>query len=59
MSWSSPHISFVIGSYAISAIVMIGLVAVHLIRARQQDRRLSELEKQGAPRRKPQDRPAQ
>ena len=52
MSFTASHIGFVIASYAVSAVVMIGLIAAHIMRARQRDRRLSELEREGAPRRK-------
>ena len=52
MSFDANHIGFVLGSYAISGVVIIGLIALHIMRARRHDRRLGELESQGAPRRK-------
>ena len=55
MSFDASHIGFVLGSYAISGLVIIGLIAMHILRARRHDRRLGELEAEGAPRRKPQD----
>ena len=55
MSFDASHIGFVLGSYAISGIVIIGLIISHMIRARRHDRRLDELESQGAPRRRPQE----
>ncbi|NNE22827.1 MAG: heme exporter protein CcmD [Rhizobiales bacterium] len=53
MSFDANHIGFVLGSYAISALVIAGLIVMHIMRARRHDRRLGELESQGAPRRKP------
>lgn len=55
MSFDANHIGFVLGSYAISGIVIAGLIIMHIVRARRHDRRLGELESQGAPRRKPQE----
>ena len=55
MSFDANHIGFVLSSYGISGIVIIGLIAMHIIRARRHDRRLDELECQGGPRRKPQE----
>ena len=55
MSFDANHIGFVLGSYAISAIVIAGLIVMHIVRARRHDRRLGELESQGAPRRRPQE----
>lgn len=54
MSFDANHIGFVLGSYAVSAIVIIGLIVMHVVRARRHDRRLGQLESEGGPRRKPQ-----
>lgn len=55
MSFDANHIGFVLGSYAISGLVIIGLIVMHIMRARRHDRRLGQLESEGGPRRKPQE----
>ncbi len=52
MSFAAEHIGFVIASYALSAIVIAGLIAGHILRAHQVERRLKRLEDAGAPRRR-------
>ncbi len=52
MSFDASHIGFVLGSYAISAIVIAALIIMHITKARRHDRRLADLESEGAPRRK-------
>lgn len=46
-----PHAAFIISSYAIVAIVMIGLVAWLILDGRRQQRTLDELEARGVRRR--------
>ncbi len=52
MSFDAPHVSFVIAAYAVSAVVLLGLIVTQIIRSRGSDRRLQELEAEGAPRRR-------
>lgn len=46
-----PHAAFIIASYAIVAIVMIGLLAWLILDGRRQQRTLDELEARGVRRR--------
>ena len=52
MSFEASHIGFVLASYGISGLVVLGLVVTHMLRASRVKQRLSELEAAGAPRRK-------
>jgi heme exporter protein D len=52
MDFSNPHISFVVASYAITAVVLAGLIGWVIARGRSLDRRLARLEAEGAPRRR-------
>ena len=46
-----PHAAFIVSSYAIVAVVMIGLVAWLILDGRRQQRTLDELEARGVRRR--------
>jgi len=52
MEFSNPHVGFVIASYAITAVVLTGLIGWVIGRGRSIDRRLARLEAEGAPRRR-------
>jgi heme exporter protein D len=52
MDFSNPHIGFVVASYAITAVVLAGLIGWVIARGRSLDRRLAHLESEGAPRRR-------
>jgi heme exporter protein D len=52
VDFSNPHVGFVVASYAITAIVLAGLVGWVIGRGRNLDRRLARLEAEGAPRRR-------
>lgn len=52
MDFTNPHVGFVVASYAITFVVLGGLIAWVLTRARRLGRRLGRLEAEGAPRRR-------
>lgn len=52
MSFAAPHIAYVISAYAISAVVLGGLVAATVVSLRSKRNRLSSLEQEGARRRR-------
>lgn len=52
MSFDAPHIGYVLMSYGLSAAIIVGLIAAYVVRSRQVESRLSELEASGVPRRK-------
>ena len=52
MDFAAKHIGFVLASYAVAAVLLLGLVAALLLRMRNVRRRLAELEAQGAARRR-------
>ncbi len=53
MSFTAPHIGFVLVSYGFSALVLCGLTAIVLWQARNAARRLKDLEQRDVRRRKP------
>ena len=52
MDFAARHAGFVIASYAVAFVLVGGLIATTLIRYRAVRRRLEELERLGAPRRR-------
>ncbi len=52
MDFAARHAGFVIASYAVAFVLVGGLIAATLIRYRAVRRRLEELERLGAPRRR-------
>ena len=52
MSFTAPHVGFVLVSYGFSALVLCGLTAIVLWQARSTASRLKDLESRAAPRRK-------
>ena len=53
MSFTAPHVGFVLVSYGFSALVLCGLTAVVLWQARSTANRLKDLESRAVRRRKP------
>ena len=53
MSFTAPHVGFVLVSYGFSALVLCGLTAVVLWQARATAHRLKDLEARAVRRRKP------
>ena len=53
MSFTAPHIGFVLASYGLSALVLVGLTILIVWQARATTNRLKELEGRAAKRRKP------
>jgi heme exporter protein CcmD len=52
MDFAAPHAGFVIASYALTLAVLVVMVAIYVGQARRRQKRLAELEEQGAPRRR-------
>jgi heme exporter protein D len=52
MDFANPHVGFVVASYAITFVVLGGLIGWVIARGRSLDRRLARLEAEGAPRRR-------
>jgi len=52
MDFSAPHVGFVLASYALAFILLGALVVSIWMRARRVRKRLQELERLGAPRRR-------
>ena len=53
MSFTAPHVGFVLASYGMSALVLCGLTALVLWHARSTASRLKDLEARAVRRRKP------
>ena len=53
MSFTAPHIGFVLASYGLSALVLVGLTLMIVWQARSTASRLKDLEGRAAKRRKP------
>lgn len=53
MSFTAPHVGFVLASYGFSALVLCGLTAIVLWQARTTASRLKDLESRSGRRRKP------
>ncbi len=58
MSFTAPHVGFVLVSYGFSALVLCGLTAIVLWQARSTAGRLKDLEGRAVRRRKPAKPPA-
>jgi heme exporter protein CcmD len=52
MDLAAKHVGFVLASYAVAFVAIGGLIAAVWLRARRVSRRLEELERLGAPRRR-------
>lgn len=52
MSLAAPHIGFVIAAYAVTIVVLAGLIGAVVGNDRAKARRLADLEARGAPRRR-------
>ena len=52
MDWSAPHAGFVAAAYVLSFAILAGLVLFVMMRERASRRRIDELERRGAPRRR-------
>jgi heme exporter protein CcmD len=52
MDWSAPHAGFVAAAYILSFAILVGLVFFVMLRDRASRRRIDDLERSGAPRRR-------
>ncbi len=52
MDFAAKHIGFVLASYGVATVLLLGLIVALLLRMRGVRRRLTELEAQGAGRRR-------
>lgn len=52
MDMAARHVGFVIASYGVTLLLLAALIAAIMVRARAVRRRLEELERLGAPRRR-------
>jgi heme exporter protein CcmD len=52
MDMAAKHVGFVLAAYGVAGVVIAGLIISEWLRARAVRRRLEELERLGAPRRK-------
>jgi len=51
MDFSAPHVDFVLICYAVSAVLLLGMTAMVVMRSRSADRQLIKLEAERAKRR--------